>query len=93
MHEGIIAAKIAAHAADIAKGINDADDWDRKMSDARVNLDWEQMFALAIDPVKARRYRAESQPNHEDSCTMCGKLCAVRNMRKILNNENVDLCG
>ena len=56
--EGIIASKIAAHAADIAKGIKGAADWDRQMSTARKNLDWEEMFRLAIDPEKARRYRA-----------------------------------
>ena len=56
--EGIIASKIAAHAADIAKGIKGAADWDRQMSTARKNLDWEEMFRLSIDPEKARRYRA-----------------------------------
>ena len=89
--EGIIASKIAAHAADVAKGLPGAADWDYKMSDARRELDWERQFALAIDPEKARRYRAESTPEHDDTCTMCGKMCAVRNMNKILRGENVDI--
>ena len=89
--EGIIASKIAAHAADIAKGVKGAKDWDYKMSYARKKLDWEAMFDLAIDPEKARRYRAESKPEIEDTCTMCGKMCAVRNINKILRGENVDI--
>ena len=91
--EGIIASKIAAHAADIAKGIPGAIDWDNKMSEARRELDWEKMFDLAIDSEKARRYRAESKPENEDTCTMCGKMCAVRNINKILKGEDVDIMG
>ena len=91
MKEGIIASKIAAHAADVAKGLPGARDWDYNMSTARKNLDWEGMFNLAIDPEKARRYREESTPEHSDTCTMCGKMCAVRNMNKILKNEVVDV--
>lgn len=89
--EGIIASKIAAHAADIAKGIPGAADWDYQMSEARKALDWEKMFELAIDPEKARRYRAESTPENADSCTMCGKMCSVRNMNKVLKGEHVDV--
>ena len=89
--EGIIASKIAAHAADIAKGIKGATDWDNEMSKARRDLDWEKMFDLAIDSEKARRYRAESKPENEDTCTMCGKMCAVRNINKILKGEDVDI--
>ena len=91
MKEGIVAARIAAHAADIAKGIPGARDWDDRMSQARREVDWEGMFAQAIDPEKARRYRAESQPEQADTCTMCGKMCAVRNMNKILAGEDVDV--
>ena len=91
VREGIIASKIAAHAADVAKGLPGAADWDYEMSEARRELDWERQFALAIDPEKARRYRAESTPEHDDTCTMCGKMCAVRNMNKILRGENVDI--
>ena len=89
--QGIIASKIAAHAADVAKGLPGAKDWDYEMSEARRNLDWEKQFDLAIDPEKARRYRAESKPEKEDTCTMCGKMCAVRNINKILRGEDVDI--
>ncbi|HMM21835.1 MAG TPA: phosphomethylpyrimidine synthase ThiC [Selenomonadales bacterium] len=89
--EGIIAAKIAAHAADIAKGIEGAKDWDYRMSVARRELDWQTMFKLAINEDKARSYRAQSQPEHEDTCTMCGKMCAMRNVNKILRGETVDI--
>lgn len=89
--EGIIAARIAAHAADIAKGIRGAKEWDHKMSDARKRLDWETMFQLAIDPEKARRYRASSKPEKEDTCSMCGNFCAMKNMNRILDGEIVDI--
>lgn len=89
--EGIIASKIAAHAADIAKGIKGAADWDRQMSTARKNLDWEEMFRLSIDPEKARRYRAQAKPEKEDTCSMCGNFCAVKNMNRILDGEIVSI--
>ena len=89
--EGIIASKIAAHAADIAKGIKGASDWDRQMSTARKNLDWEEMFRLSIDPEKARRYRAQAKPEKEDTCSMCGNFCAVKNMNRILEGEIVSI--
>lgn len=91
MKEGIIAAKIAAHAADIAKNIKGARDWDNEMSRARQELNWNKMFELAIDPEKARRYRKESTPEHEDSCTMCGKMCSMRNMNKIMSGKNINI--
>ncbi|MTI49005.1 phosphomethylpyrimidine synthase ThiC [Sporosalibacterium faouarense] len=91
MKEGIIASRIAAHAADIAKGIKGARDWDYEMSKARQQLDWNRMFDLAIDPEKAKRYRAESQPEHEDSCTMCGKMCSMRNMNKVMEGKNINI--
>ena len=89
--EGIIAARIAAHAADIAKGIRGARDWDNKMSLARKNLDWEEMFNLSIDPEKARAYRALAKPEKEDTCSMCGNFCAVKNMNRILDGEIVSI--
>lgn len=89
--EGIIASRIAAHAADIAKGIPGAKEWDRKMAQARARLDWEEQFSLAIDPDKARRYRAESKPEKEDTCSMCGNFCAVKNMNRILSGEIVSI--
>lgn len=91
MKDGIIATKIAAHAGDIAKNIHGARDWDNKMSKARAELDWEEMFNLCIDPEKARRYRDESRPTHDDSCTMCGKMCSMRTVKKILNEEELSL--
>ena len=89
--EGIIASRIAAHAADIAKDIPRAKEWDRKMAQARARLDWEEQFSLAIDPEKARRYRAESKPEKEDTCSMCGNFCAVKNMNRILSGEIVSI--
>ena len=91
MKEGIVATKIAAHAADIAKGIKGAREWDNKMSKARADIDWDTMFALALEPEKARRYRAESKPHDEESCTMCGKMCSMRTMKKILNSEDLNI--
>jgi len=89
--EGIIASKIAAHAADIAKGIKGARDWDDEMSMARKKLDWEKMFSLAIDPEKARDYRQSAKPEKEDTCSMCGNFCAVKNMNRILDGEIVSI--
>ncbi len=91
MKEGIMAARIAAHAGDIAKGIKGAREWDYEMSRARRELDWEKMFSLAMDKEKPRKYRESSKPEVEDSCTMCGKMCAVRNMNKILDGKSVNL--
>jgi phosphomethylpyrimidine synthase len=91
MKEGIIAARIAAHAADIAKGVPGARDWDNRMSAARAEIDFPTMIELAIDPDKARRYREGSAPESEDTCTMCGKMCAMKNMKKILSGEDICL--
>ncbi|UWV45661.1 phosphomethylpyrimidine synthase ThiC [Acetivibrio thermocellus] len=91
MKEGIIAARIAAHAADIAKGIKGARKWDYQMSEARRNLDWNRMFELAIDREKAERYRKSSMPEDEDTCTMCGRMCAVKNTNKALKGEKINI--
>lgn len=85
--EGIIAARIAAHAADIAKGLPGAMDWDHQMSEARRDLDWDRMLDLAMDPEKAKRYRESSLPYDASVCTMCGDLCAVKRSQKILGNR------
>ena len=82
--EGIIAARIAAHAADIAKGIPQAREWDNAMSRARAEVDFPKMIELAIDPEKAWKYRQESAPAKEESCTMCGDMCPMRSMKAIL---------
>ena len=89
--EGIIASRIAVHAADIAKGVKGAIEWDHQMSLARKKLDWEEMFDICIDPEKARRYRAEAKPEKEDTCSMCGNFCAVKNMNRILDGEIVNI--
>lgn len=89
--EGIIATKIAAHAADIANGIDGARDIDNKMSDARRRIDWEEMFSYALDSKKAREYFESKPPAEKHSCSMCGKMCAMRTTNKILNGEKVNL--
>ena len=93
VREGIIASKIAAHAADIAKGIEGAREIDNRMSDARRNLDWKSMIDLAIDGEKAKRYHNGASDTDEHSCTMCGKMCAVRTTNAILDGKQVKLHG
>lgn len=83
MVEGIYAARIAAHAGDIAKGLPGAAQKDKAMSEARSRLDWKTMFELALDPDKARSYRQESGFSDQEACAMCGDLCAVKNMRLV----------
>ena len=89
--EGIIASKIAAHAADIAKGLPGARDWDDAMGAARHDLDWDKTFELSIDPEKAKAYREGAKPEKEDTCSMCGNFCAVKNMNRILDGEIVSI--
>ena len=89
--EGIIASKIAAHAGDIAKGLPGAREIDDRMSDARRRLDWEEMFSLAIDGKKARAYFESALPADQHSCSMCGKMCAMRTTNRILDGEDVTL--
>ena len=91
MKEGIVATKIAAHAADIAQGIEGAIDSDNKMSKARADLDWNAMFNLALEKEKPKKYRAESKPHDEETCTMCGKMCSMRTMKKILEGEDLNI--
>ncbi len=91
VREGLVATKIAAHAADIAKGIPGARERDNRMSDARRRFDWEEMFGLAIDPVKPREYFESAPPSNEESCTMCGKMCAVRTVNTIMDGLVIDL--
>ncbi|PKK38988.1 Hydroxymethylpyrimidine phosphate synthase ThiC [Clostridiaceae bacterium JG1575] len=89
--QGIMASKIAAHAADIAKGIPGARAQDDAMAKARRALDWEAMWSVAMDPAYAKSFRDDRTPEHDDTCTMCGKFCAVRSMNKALNNETIDI--
>ena len=91
MIEGIIATKIAAHAGVLAKGLPGAHDCDNEMIKAWQELDWLAIFKLAIDPKKAKKYRESSMPEHADSCTMCGKMCAVRNMNRVIEGKEVDI--
>ena len=91
VREGLVATKIAAHAADIAKGVPGARDADNRMSDARRRVDWEGMFAEALDPVKARRYFESAPPSTDGTCTMCGEMCAMRTVNTIMDGLTVDL--
>lgn len=93
VREGIMASKIAAHAADIANGLPGARDRDNAMSDARHRLDWEEMFRLAVDPEKARRYYESTPPAERHTCSMCGKMCAVRTTNRILEGKEVSFCS
>ena len=88
---GIIASRIAAHAADIAKGVRGAREMDDRMGDARRALDWEAQWACAMDPETAKAIRADRSPEQDDTCSMCGKFCAVRSMNKALNGEHIDI--
>ena len=89
--QGIIASKIAAHAADIAKGVRGAMDIDNKMAEARQKLDWDAQWECALDPETAKSIRDSRAPEQEDTCSMCGKFCAVRSMNKALSGEMVDI--
>lgn len=93
VREGIMASKIAAHAADIANGLPGARDRDNAMADARHKLDWEAMFQVALDPDKARRYYESTPPAERHTCSMCGKMCAVRTTNLILEGKEVKFCS
>ena len=88
VREGVIASRIAAHSADIVKGIKSALKWDKAMSQARRRRDWKKQIELSIDPDKARRYRLSSKPDLLDVCTMCGKYCSIK-LSEDLNNAGV----
>lgn len=93
VHQGIIASKIAAHAADIAKGVSGAREKDDRMAYARKNLDWDSQWLEALDPEAAKIIRKSRKPeeDHADTCSMCGKFCAVRSMNKALAGEVIDI--
>ncbi len=91
VRQGIMASRIAAHAADIAKGIRGARELDDAMARARQTLDWEKQWECAMDKETAKRIRRERKPEQEDSCSMCGKFCAVRSMNKALVGEYIDI--
>ncbi len=86
VREGVIAARIAAHAADIARGLERAISTDKEMSKARKSLDWDRQISLCIDPVKAKAYRESSQPSSTDVCTMCGDFCAIKLVKEYFDS-------
>ncbi len=85
VREGVIASRIAAHAADIAKNIKQATDWDKRLSLSRKARDWKRQIVLSIDPQRAKQYRNSSRPGWSDVCTMCGKYCSIRLMEQCLS--------
>jgi len=86
---GPIVTDVAPGYDHITSAIGGAGHWDDAMARARAKLDWSAMFALAMDPQKAGRYREGSPPEHEDSCTMCGRMCAVRTMNRALAGKDI----
>lgn len=89
--DGLMATKIAAHAADIAKKVPHARDMDDKMGQARRKLDWDAMWKCALDPVNGKKRYEESPAATEGTCTMCGKMCAVRTVNKVFEGTTIDL--
>ena len=89
--DGLMATKIAAHAADIAKKVPHARDMDDKMGQARRKLDWDAMWKCALDPVAGKKRYEESPAATEGTCTMCGKMCAVRTVNKVFEGTTIDL--
>ena len=89
--DGLMATKIAAHAADIAKKVPHARDMDDKMGQARRKLDWDAMWKCALDPVTGKKRYEESPAATEGTCTMCGKMCAVRTVNKVFEDTTIDL--
>lgn len=86
VREGVIAARIAAHAADLAKGLQGAAEWDLQLSRARKELDWEKQIALAIDPKRAGLLRKERTGDSSSACAMCGKYCAMEVVSQYLGS-------
>jgi phosphomethylpyrimidine synthase len=78
VRDGVIAARIAAHIADIAKGVKGARGRDRKMSQCRNNFDWQGQMDLSIDPQKTVSLLEKSKSARDEGCTMCGELCAIK---------------
>ena len=91
VREGLVATKIAAHAADIAKGVPDARDRDNRMSDARRRVSWSEMFNLALDPQRAREFYESAPPVTEGTCTMCGKMCAMKTVNDLMDGLTVSI--
>ncbi len=87
VEEGVITARIAAHAGDIAKSIPGAKEWDRKISLARKNMDWEKQFKLVIDPKKAKETRKKLRPKNKEVCSMCGEFCSIKLLKEALKKN------
>ena len=85
--EGVIASKLAAHAADIAKGIRRARETDLKVSKARYSLNWKKMLNLFVDPEKATKIFKRSRSKSNLTCTMCGEFCAMKKTREIIKRS------
>ncbi|MBN2599668.1 MAG: phosphomethylpyrimidine synthase ThiC [Candidatus Thermoplasmatota archaeon] len=86
VRDGVVATRIAAHAADLARGVDR--DVDASFSAAREDLDWEKMFRLCIDPTRAKQYRVKRKPLEDtNACSMCGNLCALEMVKKYLKNK------
>ncbi|MBM3250186.1 MAG: phosphomethylpyrimidine synthase ThiC [Candidatus Omnitrophica bacterium] len=84
VHEGVVASRIAAHAADIVKYKDTADRWDKEMSLARRQRDWKKQIRLSVDPQKAKKYRLSSRPDMKDVCSMCGEYCSIKLMQECM---------
>jgi phosphomethylpyrimidine synthase len=85
--EGVITSRIAAHAADVARGLNGAITWDNNMSEARSNLDWKKMIELSINPGLAREIRERCTDADEEVCSMCGRFCSVKMSKRSINED------
>ncbi|MCL2181841.1 MAG: phosphomethylpyrimidine synthase ThiC [Chitinispirillia bacterium] len=83
VREGVIASRIAGHAADVAKGHPGAIEWDHEVSRAKIALDWDKMISLCVDPYKARQYRDSLPPADQALCSMCGEFCAIKRSKAV----------
>ncbi len=87
VREGVVASKIAAHAADIAKGLPSAIEKDKKMARFRKNLDWEGQASMSFDPDRVREWRGQVPPQEKEVCSMCGEFCAIKTVERALNKK------
>ncbi|MDR0331733.1 MAG: phosphomethylpyrimidine synthase ThiC [Chitinispirillales bacterium] len=83
VREGVIASRIAGHAADVARGLPGAIEWDHEISRAKIALDWDKMISLCVDPEKARQYRDSLPPADQALCSMCGEFCAIKRSKSV----------
>lgn len=90
--EGVIVSRIAAHAADIAKGVKGAADWDLEMAQARKALDWHNQIRLSINPEKAKKAYQERKGEEQEACTMCGEFCAMKLVSQFFGSQHQEKC-